>query len=285
MFALIAFIFSFAWAQTPALSTDAATPPSAEEAKEPDGGKTIEWVGAVEYLARTNYADTVSPRLYSHQLVFGYGFQHTPTDLSVYAGLAVAFATLGDHRGEIIGNEYGWDDHLDNLSLGVQKKFNFANRTTAYVALDNDFPTSPEARREQYNSVTTLRSKYSVPLFSNRLSLSATGELIYIWNTYSYSPSTLRMNKQGGLTGTLSANLRLLDDLWFTASAGSQTSQYFDATTDQLYRNSVGLTYTFSRYILMASYSNGSYADRKDASLWFIDEYRRVASLRASVTF
>jgi hypothetical protein len=126
---------------------------------------------------------------------------------------------------------------------------------------------------------------WSVPVLAKRLSLGLKSELYYIWNQYEFSPATHLLNKRGG--GRLEGNVRLVlwKGLFVGGMVGAQYAQYLDDTGDEAYRNSVGIGYAWDRASAYLSTSNGTYLDREDAGVWFVDEYRRTVALSVKYAF
>lgn len=247
--------------------------------------ETYVFGGEANYRIRTDLADEVKPRLYTHTVGLSYGFRYIPGGLTLAAVLTAQYQSAGERRSEVIIDSNDAELFVNDVALSINKGYELSKEAKLSLTLTNEFPTSAEARREQYRSVTTLDGGISYALLPRRLSLGLSGGAYYIWNSYEYSPTTLESNKRNGSYGNISGKLTIWEGLYFSASAGSLISTYTDGTSDLSYRNSVTLGYAWSAVTLSVSMSNGSYLDRGDASLWFVDEYRRILSLGLSHAF
>lgn len=257
----------------------------ADEGKNDKPKDPLTWAGQVGYSIRTDLADQIEPRLYQHSLSLSYGFQHAPTKLSLTGILGAGYESAGEQNSEVLLNENDTELFVNDFSLAGQKAMEGPWKTNMSLTLSNSFPTSPEAKREGYGSVTTLDFMWSVPVVPKKLSLSAASSVHYIWNRYEYSPATGDLNKQGGWRGILSARWTIWEGWSVGGSIGSQLSRYLDGTNDVTYRNSISTGYSWKRFSVTLATSNGTYLDKEDAYIWFVDEYRRTLSLGASLTF
>lgn len=107
----------------------------------------------------------------------------------------------------------------------------------------------------------------------------------YIWNRYEYSPATGDLNKQGGARAEAGLRWTVWRGWYASAGAGSQIARYLDGTSDVTYRNQLTTGYSWERFTVSLTTTNGTYLDREDAYMWFIDEYRRTLSLGTRFTF
>lgn len=256
------------------------------EDTEPEKPKDpVKWAGQVSYAIRTDLADQVKPRLYQHDFSASYGFEHNPSKISVSAIVSAGYESAGETRSEVLVDENDTEFFMNDFALGVQKSWEAMLKSNVVLTLGNEFPTSPESKREGYGSVTSLGLDWSVPLVPKKISVSIGGEFYYIWNSYEYSPATGDLNKQGGAKASVGVKFTIWKGWYVRAGAGSQQSRYLDGTTDVTYRNSIGTGYNFGQLGISLSTSNGTYLDREDAYIWFVDEYRRTASLGVTYSF
>lgn len=245
----------------------------------------IKWAGQVSYAIRTDLADQVKPRLYQHDFSLSYGFEHNPSKVSVSAIVSAGYESAGESRSEVLVDENDTEFFMNDFALAVQKSWEAMMKSNVSLSLGNEFPTSPESKREGYGSVTSLALDWSVPLVPKKISVSFGGEVYYIWNSYEYSPATGDLNKQGGAKASVGVKFSIYKGWYVRAGAGSQQSRYLDGTSDVTYRNSIGTGYNFGKLGISLSTSNGTYLDREDAYIWFVDDYRRTASLGVTYSF
>ncbi len=241
--------------------------------------------GELNYRIRTDLADQVEPRLYTHTLGFSYGVHYVPYALTLAAVLTAQYQSAGERRSEVIVDDNDTELFVNDVALSMQKAFTLAASTKADVTLTNEFPTSSEAKREEYRSVTTIEGNIGYGLFPKRLSVGLNFGAYYIWNSYQYSPTTFEANKRNGSYGNLGLSLVIWEGLYVAGKAGAQISTYTDGTSDMTYKNSVAAGYRWTAVAFSIGLSNGSYLDQGDASLWFVDEYRRILSASLSYSF
>lgn len=244
-----------------------------------------EWGGGLNYSIRTDLADQVKPRAYLHALDFAYGFDYTPWDMSFGAGVSAAYESIGERRSEILLDENRKELFVNDIGLYGEKRFAGPWSSKFEVGLANEFPTSPEAQREDYASVTSFNLGWSVPAIPKRLYLTLTSEVYYIWNNYEFSPATHELNKQGGWKIEARARLIIWKGLFFNGVLGTQMARYLDDSGDSTYRNSLGVGYAWKKIAASLSTSNGTYLDREDAGVWFVDEYRRTVAFSVRYSF
>jgi hypothetical protein len=246
--------------------------------KKPAPRENMVWNASLGYSLRTDLADTSSPRLYTHSLDFNGGFDYKK-DLSFFAGLMLSYESIGEKNSEIVVDSENTELFLSNISLGGQRRFSLWEIYKLSLSLENEFPTSADAQREGYGSITSLGFSLSRGFSQDRISLIFSGGVFKIWNSYKYSPSSGMLNNDSGARLQLALRCKLWRELVLSASVGGQASRYTDGTQDQLYKNSVGAAYSWGAWSAFANLTNGSYLDNSsEATFWFIDEYRRVVS-------
>jgi hypothetical protein len=245
----------------------------------------VEWGGAIAYVGRTDLADQARPRLYVHTLDFSYGFSHRPTQISAALAVGVAYESVGDRNSEILVNSNNAELFVNDVDLSVDKTFNLNRSWKFSLYLDNEFPTSPDARREGYNSITSPGLGIATAVFDRRLVMDFKSIFTYIWNSYTYSPASEDLNKRSGWRNTLGLKFRVWRGLFIGATAGQQISTYMDNSSDGTYRNSVSMGYAWDQFIVSLGYSNGTYLNQEDATIWFLDQYRQTASLHMIFQF
>jgi hypothetical protein len=268
----------------PALDAAAAARARKKEQKDPLKDP-VTWAGQVGYAIRTDLADQIKPRLYQHSLSLSYGMEYAPSRVSLTGVLSAGYESAGEQNSEILVNENDSELFVNDFSLALQKSVSGPWKSNFSFTLGNEFPTSAEAKREGYGSVTSLDAGWSLPIVPKKFSLSVGTGVHYIWNSYEYSPATGDLNPQGGWTGALGVSWTIWKGWSVSGSAGSRLTRYLDGTSDVTYRNSIGTGYNFGRFAVTLSTSNGTYLDKEDAYIWFLDEYRRTLSLSTRFTF
>lgn len=243
------------------------------------------WSGSVGYGLRTDLADQVKPRLYNHVFEFDLGFEHEPSHWSAGVSLTGSYESLGDRGSEVTVDSSDTELFLNDISVSIGKSWAQWAPTKMSLYLTNEFPTSADAQREEYRSITSLLASVSWPVFEKRLSSSLRFLPHYIWNTHQFSPVTGGLNKQGGVRLEGRLRLTLWRGLFAGVSAGAQVARYLDSTNDLTYRNSFSLGYDWTTFLMSIEGMNGTYLDQGDANVWYIDQYARIVSFRMSLNF
>lgn len=239
----------------------------------------LKWNGSLDYAIRTDLADRIRPRLYQHSLTLTYGLERVPWAWSLAGRIQAGYESAGEERSEVLVNQNNKELFINNFELITQKVVSGPADSSWRFSLGNEFPTSPHAQRENYASVTSLEVVASLPIFIKRFNFRVGSEFYYIWNRYEFSPATGDLNKQGGWRGDLQLRWDIWRQWYISGQAGAQVSRYLDGTNDLTYRNSISTGYNWSHYAVWLSTSNGTYLDRSDAFIWFVDEYRRMLAL------
>jgi len=245
----------------------------------------MEWGGEVMYVGRTDLADQVSPRSYNHLIRGEYGFRHNPSMISLLASVSLNYETVGERRSEVLLDSDRAELFVSNVQLEAGKSWSLTENGMLQLNLANEFPTSPEARRDQYASVTSGEVLAAYSVWPKVLTLLGRGEIYYIWNGSRYSLSTGETNKTYGTRGTLIVKGSIWQGAFVEGQLGTQFSQYTDGSGEVTYRNSVGGGYEWGWGSVALLMSNGTYLDQTDANVWFVDEYRRILSLRVRLMF
>lgn len=237
-------------------------------------------------MIRTDLADQVKPRIYTHVLNFSGGYVFLPSRWIVMGSVSAIYESMGTTNSEIDVDRRDTELFFNDANLIVEKGFRISKEQTMQVALGDDVPTSPDARREGYKSIPVVQVGFRQRFWDGHLIASASVSAHYIWNTYRFSPGSGNLNKDAGgrLEGSLLWNF--WRGMYISVSAGGQVSHYLDGSADRTYRNAVGFGYFFPKHWrLSAAISNGTYLDDTEAVLWFVDQYRRTVSASLSYDF
>ena len=249
------------------------------------------WSFMADYRGATDLQDQTNPRIISHALAAGVRY-HLMDHIYLTGGITAAYDSAGMTQSEILVDGQHAEGYMGDITLGVSSSFTPTLLTypgdrsqSISWSIDNEFPTSPYSRAEGYYSITDAQLSWSFDFFERFLFLIPNATGYYIWNTYEKSPTTQTTNKMGGVRLAVVLGMRLWQGLFTRVSAGVQSTRYTDGSTDATARNSIGIGYTWPHVTVSLDYSNGTYADREETHLWFIDHYRRIISLRTTLSF
>lgn len=258
-----------------------------QKKREERDAKASKWGYMADYRASSDLQQQNSKTV-MHEISLGTRYRLIP-DLYVSAGVSMNYDSVGT---EVLADGQHAESYMGDVSLGLSSSFSPAlfsekeDRSQRISwSVDNEFPTSPYSRAEGYNSVTQGMTSWSFDFFDRLVFVTPNLLGFYIWNRYETSPTTQRTNKMGSLRLGLSVGLRVWQGLFFKVGGGVQTSRYTDGSNDASAKNSVGVGYNFKYGSVSLDFSNGTYADREETQLWFVDKYRRMVSLRTTLSF
>ncbi|NCN41112.1 hypothetical protein GW916_07655 [bacterium] len=238
------------------------------------------WSGWIQYDVRTDLADPILPRLYTHQFSGGVGFS-TRKRLNISASLLAAYESIGANRGEVLVDQQQF--FLSDVLLSVSKKYSMIHSWWMIPTLSNSFQTSELSREEGYLSITSGSVLFYRHFFKRRLKLFTAGGAGYIWNTYRISPQTLEMNPSSNFSLGLGGQWFPMGSSFFLGlEGGMKFTRYLDNTTDRVFRNSISIGAGYKSWSFTAALANGSYLNREEKTFFFIDEYRRTARIAVS---
>ncbi len=244
--------------------------------------KETPWEFSVEYGVTSDYNKPERPRAYDHSL-----------------GLSVSREFLEDYTGTIsAGFEYTTldeDVYRDNendpyfryndIGLSVLRVLKTQDlKQSLALSVTQDFLVSEESRYLGYRSVTSASATHNWTLMK-RLSLKNTLSGGYLLNRFKYSPVTMGTVQQGapmadGYYGySVGPIVTLMQGLRLGATMSVRGTHYLDSSSTYSFGNSFSLTYTRAQWSAYARYVNRGYADRGETNLWFVDQYRRLASV------
>lgn len=237
--------------------------------------KEPKWGFLANYRVSSDLQDRQSSKVLAHELAVGVRYRLLD---NLYAQTAVS-ANYDSEGSEVLVDGQHAEAYLGDISIGISSRVEQIN-----WSIDNEFPTSPYSRAEGYNSVTQGSVSYSYRFF-DRFHLAPGLLGYYIWNRYEKSPTTLTTNKMGSLRVHLLLSMKIWQGFSFRVGGGLQTTRYTDGTNEAAARNSIGFGYAWKNLTAGLDFSNGTYADREETQLWFVDKYRRIVSLRLALSF
>ena len=242
------------------------------------------WISGLSYGAQTDLADPGEPRQYTHFLS-GYGGYRFSQSASLFLNVNGAFTSIGNGTQQVDVSDDATELILNDVSLSFLKFFRVMKNHNLSLSFNNQFPTSADASREGYLSVTSLGGSYLIPTLGSKLFISLGMRGTYIWNTYEFSQATNFANQQASFAMGLSALLFYWKRFFIGGRIGTQSSMFTDNSFDQSARNSVSTGYRDGHVNVSLSYSNGTYLDEGEARFWYIDQFRQIISLSLGYNF
>lgn len=248
----------------------------------PYEGNVEGFSGVMRYSGLTDFAVNRNPRAYTHNLMGALSYQ-LDENWSLEAVLGVRAETLAGQIEK--GKEQTYDEVINPSSafaVGYSGKFNYNN---SFELSASGEPLWDQASRlEGYRGVIGVGGKWSIDFFRRRYILTNDFDLSELINTYR-TASDGTANPDHFFTYKLSNVFRLFGQTRFSYTFGAKVTRYLDDFIGYSYQNSFGLSQKFGAFTAILSYDNGGFTDRGEISLWFIDEYRRIARLSLNYTF
>ena len=259
------------------LKTTVAKPKSAED-KGPLGG-------SVSYGVSTDLAKPEERRTYSHTLGVGVGYSIKDV-VDLGASLSGQMTTVDR---ELDGNQRNVVELADvGLSAGRGFKLGEAagGEHSLNTSIAHTLPTSEDSRYEGVKGITGVSAGTSSKFFGGTLTVGNAVSTSYIFNTFSHSPVSNKVNPEHAISDALSFSVRLMPWLRFSAGGSISWMRYNDGSVIQSFGNSLGLSGTYKEYSVGLRSSNGAHPDEASRfQMLYYDYYRRMTSLSISRGF
>ena len=152
------------------------------------------------------------------------------------------------------------------------------------LSISQDILVSEESRWLGYRSVTGASATHNWQIMK-QLNLKNSLSGGYLLNRYQYSPVEMGSIRQGQIMADGYASygigpiITLMKGLRLGMTMSVRGTHYLDNSNTWNYGNSFSLTYTRNQWSLYGRYLNRGYAERGETNLWFVDNYRRLASV------
>lgn len=236
----------------------------------------------MRYSALSDFADNRTPRAYVHNILGNISYQLNE-HWSLDSQLGLRAETIA---GQVeIGKEQSYDEVLNPSSafgVGYSGKFNSNN---AYaVSLNGEPLWDKSSRLEGYKGIVGVGAKWTMDLFKRRYVMTQDLDISELINTFSMS-SDLTPNPDYFFTYKFANVFRLFGQTRFSYTFGTKITRYMDSFVGYEYMNSFALSQRMGKFTAIMSYENGGFTDRGEISLWFIDQYRRLARVSLNYTF
>ena len=260
-----------------AVGTTTAEAPAAE-------AKPSRFSAAAEYMATTDLADELEPRVFEHSLEATLGYD-LGKGFSVFGVGTLYYQSVG--RSILVEdseNPIYWE-----ALFGVAKKFELGRALGAEHGLKltakNSLPVSDDNRYEAVRSIPGAGVALSSAFFDSRVTLVNSLSYHYIVHTYYFSPVSGNVNTRDGTFYLGSVAVNIWGGLSGTVGTGVKLSRKVDGSNDYAYNNFQTLAYSFGELGLSVTHENGGFTREGDVSLWYVDQYRRIVSGSVSYSF
>ena len=241
---------------------------------------------SLDYSVRTDLNSDKSPNAYAHALDLSLSKQFGPYTAFISGG--VDYTTLGAtvYRQTNKENYYS----LRDASAGATRSYVLSGRNSLSLFVTEDILLSDDSRYFGYRSVTGGKLGLTTRVTS-WLSARQTVDGSYILNRYRFAPVSSGkihigdINPDSLATYGVGPVFTLMKGLKLSATLAVRATHYLDGTYLYGFGNSYSLVYASGHWSAWMKYLNKGYADRGETSLWFADEYRRLASAGITVDF
>lgn len=178
---------------------------------------------------------------------------------------------------------------LADIDFSASRSFTmnpvFGARSSLEASLGISLPTSLASQYEGFHAVPYAAITWAMLFQGGRYGLLQTVSADHVANEHEFSPVTREINAQGSTGYSIAGTIRLGRGFRFRLGGNARIIHYLDGTNTSALSNVQSLSWTDGKHSVTISHSNGSRAEDRETSLWFVDEYRRVLSLALSVRF
>ncbi len=240
------------------------------------------WSSMVRYNALTDFADNRTPRSYIHSVMgtVGYSFNK---NWGLELGAGARAETIDGQISK--GREQSYDETLGpstSLSLEYQNSFWRGDKFSVY--LDGEPLWDEASRREGFKGIVGVGTNMTLRFFDKRYILTNDLSVAELINTFYYG-SNLSPNPDYFYTYKLSNVVKIYRGFRASYSFGAKVTRYMDGFHGYSYSNTASLSYVWPQLSLSLAYDNGGFTDQGDISLWYLDQYRRLARVVVGYTF
>lgn len=250
--------------------------------------KETKWDFSADYGVSSNLNAPERPRAYDHSL----GLSASREFLENYTGSVswgVDYTTLDTdvYRDNPNDPYYRYGD----IGLSVFRTLKTQDlKQSLSLSVSEDILVSEESRYLGYRSVTGASANHTWSVMK-KLRIRNTLSGGYLLNRYKYSPVEMGSIGRGTIMAdgyysyAVGPTITLYKGLSLGATMSVRGTHYLDQSSTWGFGNSYSLTYGQGNWSAYVKYVNKGYADRGETNLWFVDHYRRLASLGVSYNF
>lgn len=153
------------------------------------------------------------------------------------------------------------------------------------IALGSTFPTSIESQYEGYIAAPYLSAAWSLAFAGGRYVVEQGLSTDLVVNRYEYSPVTRETNPESSIGYSGSILAKLGAGFYVVVAGQARAVRHLDHTVTAALANTQELAWSRGLFSLSLKHANGSRAEDRETTLWFVDQYRRVITLGAAVRF
>ena len=230
-----------------------------------------------EYMASTDLAEELKPRLYRHDVsaYVGYDFKDI---VSLNVGTNYYFKTVGGSYSKF-REDSGISSVSPRLSRPIFENLEFlGGKHTISGLVIGDIATNEDSRIEGYYGAVlagpTMVSRYLGEILRLRTRLTYG----FIFNRYEFSPTTFDPSAKNSYGADISTSVKIVAGLRAGIGVGTRRTIYSDGFDDFTFKNTQSLSYSWNAFTVSAIHTNGGYTDDGRAELWYVDRYRRIFS-------
>lgn len=237
----------------------------------------------LSYRVRTNLADQMEPRIYTHG--FGLDLSTQSKKITTYtlsAGLGYRYRTIDKDI-----DDQAKSQDLEDIDVGASISRPINQKWSWSVGIGSNFPLSQESQYEGYRAVPSVSAGLNCDV-SSWYSVSQSLSAGYIVNEYEYSPSrgsggggSYTINSDYYQTYTLVQTFKFAKRFSTSLSLGAKNTHYLDGSNDSglNYNSTFGINANFKPFTASLSYSAGGYTNPRTDEFWYVDEGRRILAL------
>lgn len=238
-----------------------------------------------EMTARHRLAALGSVTLMDRAVVKGLNDDEANEVVSLSASVSGQFFTIGR---EIDGGLHGPIEMADvdlALSRGFVLPKMLGASSIADLVVGTTIPTSEEAQYGGIGAVPYTTASLALSFQGGRYNLNQSVSAVYVFNSYTHSPTKREINADALTDYSISTSARLGAGFRFTVGGAARVVHYLDDTATSRLSNFQILSWTRRATTVSLRHENGARSEDRDAVMWFVDEYRRIVSLSLSVRF
>lgn len=236
---------------------------------------------SVEYGLSSDFNREEQPREFRHRLGLGVSRKFFSDYTATLSG-GVQYTTLDADvvRTNEKDSYFKWSD----IGLAVMRTFRTQDMRHSLTGIvSGDALVSDESRYLGYRSVLSAQAVHNWSVHPKVMIKSSVGFGHY-WNRFRYSPVDMGGIRRGDIMADASYAygvgpiITLYKGLRLGATLSVRGTRYLDNTHLFDFGNSYSLTYARSNWSAYLRYLNRGYSERGETNLWFVDQYRRLAS-------
>lgn len=240
------------------------------------------WPVSVYYGLSSDYADSRSPRSYTHFL--GVNVTYIATEKWSFNGSFGGTADLID--GQIQKRPEQSYAETVNPSLSLSALFaDSINDKLSYSVNGHVDPFfDPQSRYEAYRYMYGVRGGLFLSLFKGKYLMGNSIDVSELVGDYSYN-SQQQANADTYYTYSWSNSFRPNRKLDISYSFVLRMTRLTNSELTYAYNNNLAVSTFLKKWVLSAVYSNGGFTEQGEVNFWYLDQYRRLLRCIAVYNF